>query len=75
MGLTFGVIAVFAVLMVAVGLLMTRNVRWDSIPVLETAMRPPRQHGGELIVAISVVVLVGAVGVLLWFWGLIALPH
>ncbi len=73
MGLTFGVIAVFALLLLAVGLLMTRNVRW-AIPLVETPM-PPRLRGNEFFLALSVIALAVTVGALLWIWGLVALPH
>jgi hypothetical protein len=74
MELTFGVIAIFAVVLFAVGLLLTRSVRWGPIPAVE-AVRPSRLAGGELTIALSVIVVLAAVGVLVWFWGVMSLPH
>jgi hypothetical protein len=75
MTLTFAVVTVFALLLMVVGLLLTRNVRWRPTPPAETSMRPPSRGGGQLIIGISLIVLAAVIGVLAWFWGVVALPH
>jgi hypothetical protein len=75
MRLTFGVITILAVVLMAIGLLMTRYVRWGPIPLIQTTTRPPGQRRGDFTITLSVIVLVAIVGVLLWFWGVVALPH
>jgi hypothetical protein len=74
MGLTFSVIGVFALVLLGIGLLMTRKVRYTPIPTTETAA-PSRFRGGEFTMAISLVVLALTIGALLWFWAVVALPH
>jgi hypothetical protein len=75
MGLTFSVLGVFALVLLGVGLLLTRNVRYTPVPTTDGPMRPARLRGGEFTVAISIVILAVTVGALLWFWGVVALPH
>jgi hypothetical protein len=74
MGLTFSVIGAFALVLLAVGLLLTRNVRMGPVAVGDTPISS-RSRGGEFFVVLSVVALVLAVGALLWVWALVALPH
>jgi hypothetical protein len=73
--LTFGVITILAVVLMAIGVLMTRYVRWGPIPLIDTTIRPSGERRGELTITISLIVLAAIIGVLLWFWGVVALPH
>jgi hypothetical protein len=75
MGLTFAVIAAFALVLLGIGLLMTRNVRWGSVPIAETRVVPAKFGGAEVFIALAVIAIAASVIALVWLWGLVALPH
>jgi hypothetical protein len=74
--LTFTVIALFAGALMLVGVLLTRFVRWRPVFDATQDNRPIATVQRHTVgVVVSVFLITAVVIALLWFWGLVGLPH
>jgi hypothetical protein len=74
--LTFAVIAILAGVLMLIGVLLTRFVRWRPVFDATRDDRPIATVQRHTVgVVVSAFVITAVVIVLLWFWGRVALPH